>query len=99
MAVQLRLLERPFGAHGPVTSEADVHFFCTGRDSWAAYDRRIDPRAPKAFLGRLQRIAGLFEVSFADPERQHAYCVSLNESRAHFVGSIDPYRRPALRLV
>jgi len=99
MAAQLRLLERPEGAGGALTTEADVHFFCTGRDRWAAYDRRIDPRAPQAFLGRLQRIAGLFEVSFADPERQRAYCVSLNESRSHFIGTADPYLRPTLRIV
>jgi hypothetical protein len=99
MAARLRLLERPDGVRGPLTSETDVDFFCVGRDRWAIYDRRLDPAAPGAFLGRLQRVAGVFEVSFADLERPHAYCASLNDSRSQFVGAAQPTRRPALRLV
>lgn len=99
MAARLRLLDHPDGARGPITSEADVHFFCVGRDRWAIYDRRVDPAALGAFLGRLQRVAGVFEVTFADIDRPHAYCASLNDSRSEFVGLALPSRRPALRLV
>ncbi|WP_286344541.1 hypothetical protein [Frondihabitans sucicola] len=99
MTAQLRLVERPDGVRGPIASESDVHFFCIGRDRWTIYDRRVDPAAPGAFLGRLRRVAGLFEVSFADPDRPRAYCASLNDSRSQFVGHQAPARRPALRLV
>jgi hypothetical protein len=99
MGARLTLLDRPDGAHGPLASESDVHFFCTGRDRWSAYDRRLDPAIPGAFLGRLRRLAGIFEVSFADISLANVYCASLNDSRAHFVEVGRPRGRTALRLV
>lgn len=99
MAARLKLLDRPDGARGPLASESDVHFFCTGRDRWSIYDRRLDPADPAAFLGRLRRIAGLFEVTFADADLPRSYCTSLNESRAQFVGRGAIEARPHLRLV
>ncbi|ARC57686.1 hypothetical protein AS850_11445 [Frondihabitans sp. 762G35] len=98
MAAHLTLLDRPAGAPSPLTSESEVHFLCVGRDRWSIYDRRLDPADPAAFLGRLQRIAGLFEVTFADPARPRVWCVSLAASRAEFVDRRVP-GRPRLRLV
>jgi hypothetical protein len=98
MAAHLTLLDRPAGAASPLTSESEVHFVCVGRDRWSIYDRRLDPADPDAFLGRLRRIAGLFEVTFADPARPRVWCVSLAASRAEFVDRRVP-GRPLLRLV
>ncbi len=98
MAPRLTLLERPAGVLGPITSESEVHFFCTGRDRWSIYDRRLDEASPDAFLGRLTRIAGIFEVVFADESRPRAYCASLAAARVEFVGS-SRGSRPALRVV
>lgn len=94
MAPQLTLVERPGGALGPISSESEVEFFCVGRDRWSIYDRRLPAEAPAAFLGRLQRVAGVYAVSFADPDRPRAYTTSLADSRAHFVGgpvSLRPF--------
>ncbi|RKR72985.1 hypothetical protein [Frondihabitans australicus] len=98
MTTRLTIVERPEGVLGPITSESEVHFFCTGRDRWSIYDRRLDPASPDAFLGRLSRIAGIYEVAFADDSRPRAYCASLNAVRTEFVG-IAGQARPALRIV
>ncbi|AMM21948.1 hypothetical protein AX769_19630 [Frondihabitans sp. PAMC 28766] len=98
MVAHLRLAERPIGTLGPIASESDVHFFCVGRDRWSIYDRRLDPAVPDAFLGRLQRIAGVYEIGFADASRPRVYCASLAAARTEFV-EVRVGRRAALRIV
>jgi hypothetical protein len=98
MAAHLTLLDRPEGTPSPLTSESEIHYFCVGRDRWRIYDRRLDPADPAAYLGRLQRVAGVFEVTFAEAARPRVWCTSLAASRAEFVDRPAP-RRVRLRLV